>query len=177
MQREKKTVAIDQLEVLFKKCKVGVLADYRGVTAPELTKLRKRFRQNGLDFRVVKNTLAAIAAEKAGRKDLGGIFTGQVAIIFGYESEVEPAKALVEFNRDLKTGMEIRGGFLASQRLTAAEVNTLAKLPPKEILIAKVIGGMQSPIYRLVGQLNAPIRGIAGVLQARINQLNQLEAK
>jgi len=171
MQREKKAAAIDQLEVLFKKCRVGILAEYRGITAPELTNLRKKFRQKGFDFKVVKNTLATIAAEKAGRKDLGEIFTGPVAIIFGYESEVEPAKAVVEFNRDLKTAMEIRGGFLANRRLTAAEVNTLAKLPPREILVAKVIGGMQAPIYRLVVQLNAPVRGLTQVLAGRIKQM------
>ena len=171
MQREKKAASIDELEVLFKKCRIGILADYRGITAPELTTLRRRFREKKLDFKVVKNTLATIAAEKAGRKDLGDMFTGPLAVVFGYENEVETAKALTDFNRDLKTAMQVRGGFLLDRRLTAAEVNTLAKLPPKEILIAKVIGGMQAPIYRLVAQLSAPIRGITGVLQARINQL------
>ncbi|RJQ40442.1 MAG: 50S ribosomal protein L10 [Dehalococcoidia bacterium] len=171
VQREKKTVTIDQLEVLFRKCRIGIVADYRGITAVELTTLRRRFREKGLDFKVVKNTLAHIAAEKAGREDLTEIFKGPVAIIFGYQDEIEPAKALSNFNRDLKTALEVRGGFLTDRLLGAGEVTSLAKLPPKEVLIGQVIGGMQAPIYRLVSQLSAPIRGIAGVLGARINQL------
>jgi len=171
MLREKKAANIDRLEVLFRKCHIGILADYRGITAPELTNLRRRFREKGLDFKVVKNTLANIAAEKAGRTDLGKMFTGPLAIIFGYEDEVEPAKTFTEFNRDLKTAMQVRGGFLSNRQLSAAEVATLAKLPPKDVLISKVIGGIQAPIYRLVAQLSAPIRGITSVLHAKTNQL------
>lgn len=171
MQREKKAATIDQLEVLFRKCRIGILADYRGTTAVELTTLRRRFREKGFDFKVVKNTLAHIAAEKAGRKDLAEIFNGPIAIIFGYENEIEPAKALSDFNRDLKTALKVRGGFLPNRLLDAGEVTTLAKLPPKEKLLGKVIGGMQAPIYRLISQLSAPLRSFTGVLGARINQL------
>ncbi|MFH0942030.1 MAG: 50S ribosomal protein L10 [Chloroflexota bacterium] len=171
MQRGKKAATIDQLEALFRKCRIGILANYRGITAPELTALRRRFREKGFDFKVVKNTLAHLAAEKAGRKDLAEIFSGPVAIIFGYGNEIEPAKALQEYNRDVKTALEIRGGFMANRLLDAGEVIYLAKLPPKEVLLGKVIGGMQTPIIRLISQLSSPIRGITGVLQARINQL------
>jgi large subunit ribosomal protein L10 len=169
--REEKVATVDQLAALFRKCRIGILADYRGITAPELTGLRRQFREKGIDFKVVKNTLARFAAEKAERKDLAELFNGPIALIFGYDSEIEPAKTLDEYNRVLKTALEIRGGFMNDRLLAAAEVMFLAKLPQKEVLLSQVVGGMQTPIIRLISQLSSPLRGITGVLQARINQL------
>lgn len=171
MPREKKVAIVDNLTELFRKCSIGILTDYRGITANELTDLRRQFRGKGIDFKVVKNTLARFAAEKAGREDLSGLFQGPVALVFGYGSEVETAKTLDEYNRNLKTSLEIRGGFLTERRLTAVEITSLAKLPSREVLIGRVMGGMQAPIIGLLFRLSAPLQGIIGVLQARINQL------
>ncbi len=171
MPRVKKVAIVDNLEELFRKCRIGILADYRGITATELTDLRRQLREKGIDFKVVKNTLARLAAEKTGREDLAGLFQGPIAVVFGYDNEIEPARALDEYNRNLKTALDIRGGFLTDKLLTAGEVLTLAKLPSREVLIARVMGGMQAPITGLIFQLSSPLRGIIGVLQARINQL------
>lgn len=171
MPREKKVAIVDNLEEMFRKCRIGILADYRGITATELTNLRRQFRGKGIDIKVVKNTLARFAAEKAGRADLASLFQGPTAIVFGYEREAETARTLDEYNRNLKTALDIRGGFLAERLLTAGEVLSLAKLPSREILIARVMGGMQAPITGLIIQLSSPLRGIIRILQARINQL------
>ena len=171
MPRKEKVTIVNNLEELFRKCSIGILADYRGISATELTNLRRQFREKGIDFKVVKNTLARFAAEKAGREDLASLFQGPIAVILGYDSEVEPAQALDEYNRKLKTAINIRGGFLAERMLTPEEISLLAKLPSREIMIARVIGGIQAPITGLVLQLSSPLRGIIGVLQARINQL------
>lgn len=120
---------------------------------------------------MVKNTLARFAAERAGKEDLGGSFKGPVAIAFGHGDITQPAKVLTEYIRTSKISLNIKGGFTGDRLLTPEEINTLTKLPSREVLIAKILSGMQSPIVNLVNCLAAPIRGIMGVLQARIQQL------
>ena len=120
---------------------------------------------------VVKNTLARFAAERAGRDDLVSSFEGPVAIAFGYGDITEPAKALADYIRTSKISLSIKGGFLSDRLVTSEDVNTLARLPAREELLAKILGGMQSPIAGLVSCLTAPIRGLTGVIQARIQQL------
>jgi large subunit ribosomal protein L10 len=127
--------------------------------------------KSDIRYRVVKNTLAKFAAEKAGKNELAPLFEGPVAIAFGYGDVVEPAKALVEHVRAAKISLRITGGFFGDTVLTPAEVETLAKLPSREILLAQVLGGIQSPIVMLLSCLASPMRGLMGVLQARINQL------
>ena len=171
MPREKKVIIVDNLTELFSKSSVGVLTDYRGLTMAEMTALRRQLGSSGIDYKVVKNTLARFAAEKAGKDELKSLFVGPVAIAFGYGEAVEPARVLDEYIRSSKTALSIKGGFLADSILTAEEVIVLSKLPSKEVLIGKVLGGMQAPIHGLLTCLSAPVRGMIGVLQARIQQL------
>ena len=98
-------------------------------------------------------------------------FDGPVAIAFGYDDITEPAKALAAYIEDSKVTMSIRGGFLPDRLLTSEDVDTLSKVPSREVLLAQVVGGIQSPISALVGSLTAPMRGIIGVLQSRIQQM------
>ncbi len=171
MPREKKVQSIDRLQEGFSKCSIGILTDYRGLSTPEMTILRRRLRELGVEYKVVKNTLARFAAERAGRNDLASVFEGPVAIAFGYGDIAEPAKALADYINTSKASLSIKGGFLSDRLLTSEEVKTLSTLPSREILLAKVVGGMQSPITALVSCLTTPIRGVIGVLQARIQQL------
>ena len=171
MSREKKAQTIDRLQEAFSKCSVGILTDYRGLSASEITVLRRKLRELGIEYRVVKNTLARFAVERAGRDDLVSFFEGPVAIAFGYGDMIEPAKALTDYISTVKVSLSIKGGFLSDSLLTAEDVGTLSRLPSREILLAKVLGGMQSPITALVNCLTTPIRGIIGGLQARIQQL------
>jgi len=171
MPREKKVLIINNLEGFISKCSIGILTDYRGLSASEMTILRRQLRQSGIDYKVVKNTLARFAAEKLGRDDVGDLFVGSVAIAFGYGNIVESAQALDNYIRTSKTSLTIKGGFLAGRVLTSEEVLSLAKLPPKEVLLGKVLGGMQAPILSLLNCLTTPMRAIIGVLQARIQQL------
>ncbi len=171
MPREKKVQIIDELQTVIAECSTGVLTDYRGLATAEITALRRALMKSDIKYRVVKNTLARFAAEKAGKNELAALFEGPVAIAFGYGDVVEPAKALVEHIRATKISLRITGGFFGDTVLTAEEVETLAKLPPREILLAQVLGGIQSPIVMLLSCLASPMRGFMGVLQARINQL------
>jgi len=171
MSREKKAQTIDRLHEAFSKCNIGILTNYRGLSTPGMTLLRRKLRELGIEYRVVKNTLARFAAEKAGRDDLVSFFEGPVAIAFGYGDITEPAKALAEYMSTSKASLSISGGFLGDKLLTAEDVEAISRLPSREILIGKVLSGMQSPITVLVNCLTTPIRGIIGGLQARINQL------
>jgi len=171
MSREKKAQIIDRLQEVFSKCSVGIFTDYRGLSASEITVLRRRLRESGTEYKVVKNTLAQLAAERAGKDELVSSFEGPVAIAFGYGDITEPVKALADYIRTSKTSLGIKGGFLGDRLLTSEDVMTLSTLPSREVLLAKILGGMQSPISALAGCLVTPIRRIMGVLQARIRQL------
>ena len=171
MAREKKAQVIDELQEAFSGCSIGILTDYRGLTTAELGELRRKLRQSGVSYRVVKNSLAQFAAERAGMSDLKDSFVGPVAVALGYGEAPEPAKVLADYIRSSKSILSIKGGFLGDRILSSREVETLATLPSREVLISQVMAGMQSPITGLVNVLAGPLRGIMGVLQARIQQL------
>jgi large subunit ribosomal protein L10 len=173
MSREKKAQAIDKLQESLAKCSVAVLTDYRGLSASEMTVLRRRLRESGIEYKVVKNTLARFAADRAGRHDLVAFFEGPVAIAFGYDNITEPAKALASYMATTKASLSIRGGFLGDSLLTTEDVMTLSVLPSREVLLAKIGGGMQIPILALLTCLTNPLRGVIGALQARIKQLEE----
>jgi large subunit ribosomal protein L10 len=171
MSREKKAQIIDSLQEMFSKCSAGVLTDYRGLSTAEITDLRRKLRASGIDYRVVKNTLARFAAKRVGMDELADSLEGPVAIAFGYGEITEPAKVLADYIRTSKSILSVKGGFLGDRLLTSGDMEALATLPTREVLISRVIAGMQSPITALVSVLAGPIRGVRGVLQARIQQL------
>ncbi len=171
MSRDKKTQIIDSLQEAFTKCSITILTDYRGLATPEMTDLRRKLQESGNEYRVVKNTLARLAAERAGKDILVGSFYGAIAIAFGYGDIIAPARVLAGYIRDSTVSLSIKGGFLNDRLLTSEEVITLSTLPPREILLARVLGQIKSPVSALLGCLTTPLRGIIGVLQARIKQL------
>ncbi|MFC1906339.1 50S ribosomal protein L10 [Chloroflexota bacterium] len=171
MSREKKVQAIDRLQDTFSKCSIGILTDYRGLSAPEITVLRRKLGEASIEYKVVKNTMARFAGERAGRSDLVNLFEGPIAIAFGYDDITKPAKILTDYINTSQVNLSIKGGFLSDRLLASEDIATLSTLPTRDILLAKVLGGMQSPIATLVSCLNAPIKGIMGVLQARIKLL------
>ena len=171
MPTEKKAQLIKQLQELFAKSGAGIFANYRGMTVAELTDLRRNMKKSGVQFQVVKNTLARIAAEKAGKKDLSSLFEGPLAVAFTTGEATVPAKVLADLARGGKTTLKIKGGYLGDKVLTIADVQTLAYLPPREVIIAQIVAGMQGPIAALVAYLSSPMSGLVGMLQARMNQL------
>jgi len=171
MSREKKVQIIDRLQGVLATCSIGILTDYRGLSAPEMTELRRSLRELGIEYKVIKNTLARFAAERAGKNELVSFLEGPTAITFSYGDITQPAKALVDYIRTSKATLDIKGGFLGDRLLTAKEVMTLATLPPRKVLLAKVMGGMQAPVIALLSRLATPLRGFLSVLQARIQQM------
>ena len=171
MATEKKVQIVESLREIFSRCNIGILTDYRGLSTAEISDLRRKLRESGIEYRVVKNSLAQFAARRAGMDDLAGSFEGPVAIAFSYGEIPEAARVLDDYIRSTKSILNIKGGFLADRLLTSKDVEALAKLPAREVLIGQVIAGIQSPITGLVNVLAGPIRGVMGVLQARIQQL------
>ncbi|MFC1939961.1 50S ribosomal protein L10 [Chloroflexota bacterium] len=171
MSREKKTQIINGLQEAFSKCSIGIFTDYRGLVTSDMTTLRRKLQESESEYKVVKNTLARFAAERAGLDNMVDYLEGPIAIAFGYGDITAPAKVLASYNRDPQSTLNIKVGFMGNRVLTTEEVMTLSTLPSREILIARVLGQMKSPVSALLGCLTTPIRGIIGVLQARMKQL------
>ncbi|MDP6501480.1 MAG: 50S ribosomal protein L10 [Dehalococcoidales bacterium] len=171
MSKEKKGQIIDNLEEAFSRSTVGVLTDYRGLATPQLTALRRKLQESEAEYRVVKNTLARLAAERSGKEELSGSLEGPIGIAFGYGEITEPAKAIASYTRESRVKLDVKGGFLGDRLLTPQEVTTLSTLPSRDVLLGRVLGQMNAPISALASVLAGPIRGIMGVLQARIKQM------
>jgi large subunit ribosomal protein L10 len=171
MPTEKKKQQIDGLEQIFAKSNSGIMTNYRGLKTSDVVGLRRKLRDADVEYHVVKNNLARIAAGKAGKDQIGKIFEGPMAIAFIKGDISKSAKIMTDHIAASKLAITITGGFLGNKLLTPAEVATIATLPSREVLLAKVMGGVQGPLYALMNQVNAPLRGLVTVLQGRIKQL------
>lgn len=162
---------LEEIRDRMERASIAIGADYRGLTVAQLTDLRRALRGAGVEVKVVKNTLAKMAAEQAGRPEMAGIVSGPTAVAFGYGDPVQPAKVLTEYLRQRRLQVQIHGGWLEGQVFDRAGVDSVASLPPREQLIADVVGKLQSPLYNLAGLLQSTIRNFAGLIDARANQL------
>jgi len=172
MKKEQKEQVVDELTARLKAADTLLVADYRGLTMPQIDDLRTRLLDSGARFTVVKNTLTRRAAEAAGADALLTLLDGPSAIAF-LEADgdmVAAAKALADSARETNV-LEIRGGVLQGRAMTAAEVETLAKLPPEDVLRGQVLGAIVAPLTALAGLLNAPLQNLVGLIDARIEQL------
>ncbi len=171
VKKAEKAKVIDELEEEFGKSNVGILIDYRGLPTPEMNTLRRKLQASGNKYRVVKNTLARFAAEKTGKNEVVGSLKGPMAIAFGYNDASGTARIVTEYIRDSKATLTVTGGFLGNRLLTSGDVATLATLPSREVLLARVLGQMNAPITALASALASPIRGFITVLEGRIKQM------
>ncbi|MFC1910761.1 50S ribosomal protein L10 [Chloroflexota bacterium] len=172
MPREKKTKVIDQIEELFLNSTSGILADYRGIKTADMNILRRKLRDSSIQCRVVKNTLARMAAEKSGKHGLSASFVGPVVAIFGSGTDVTaPVKLFNEFVIANKLSLSVKSGFIGDTIYNAEDMKAIASLPSRDELIGKVVSGFVAPIFGLVNCLASPMRGLAVVLQGRIKQL------
>jgi large subunit ribosomal protein L10 len=171
MPTEKKKQIIDSLEQTFAKSNSGFLTDYRGLKTQDVVALRRKLREAGVEYRVVKNSLAKRAASQAGKDQITKLFEGPMAVAFVKGDVSKSAKILTDHVASTKMALTIKGGFLGNKLLTPKEIATIATLPSRDVLLGKVLGGIQGPLYALMNQVNAPLRGLAVVLQGRIKQL------
>lgn len=174
MKKEDKERVVAELTERLRTTETLLVADYRGLTMPQIDELRSKLIEHGARFAVVKNTLTRRAAEAAGSDALLAMLEGPTAIAF-LESEGDPvavAKALVDAARDTKV-LEVRGGLLEGRPIEAGEIESLAKLPPVDILRGQVLGAITAPLTAIVGLFTAPLQDLYGLLDARIEQLRE----
>ena len=154
---QKKQIVNDMIEK-FKEASAGVFVDYRGLTVEEDTELRRKFREAGVEYKVVKNTLTSRAAKEVGLEALDPILNGPTALAMSNDNPVAPAKIIAEFAKKHEA-LEVKAGFMDGAVMSVAEVNTLAATPTREELLAKMMGSMKSPISGLVRLLNTIVEG------------------
>jgi len=171
MIREKKEEAVKRVEEWLSNCKVAIVTDYRGMTVSEMGQLRRQLRESSTEYHVVKNNLARIAAERAGKEELKNLLEGPSAIAFGYGELSEPARVLSQYIRSAKVPLSIKGGLLNERLLSPDEITTLSTLPPRDVLVSQLMRQMQAPISSLLAVLSANLTGFIRVLQARKQQL------
>lgn len=170
MPTTQKATRIDDLTDQLSRAQLAVLTDYRGLKVSDLQTLRTNLRPHGAEFHVAKNTLTRIAAERAGITGLEPILEGPLALMLVYGDVVGASKAITDFARTSRI-LTVKGGVLDKKTIKAADVEALATMPSKEVLLAKVLGLMNSPMSRAVGVLSGPSRSMAYLLQARADQL------
>jgi large subunit ribosomal protein L10 len=169
MPRPDKEKRVEELRERFSRNPSLVVTEYRGLTVEELAELRKLLKGSDVEFKVVKNTLARLAVKGTEQEPLLEMLEGPVALAFAYGDMVKAAQSLTAYARR-NPNLKIKGGFIEGRLVQAADVRAVATLPPREVLLARVVGGMQAPISGLVGVLSGPIRGLAQALKALAEQ-------
>lgn len=165
-RKEQKAEQVDLLTEKLKKAKVAVLTDYRGLTVSQIQDLRGKLRTGDVEYRVVKNTLARRAAEAAGVPALQKELEGPVAIAFGYDDLATPAKLINEWVRASRLKLDVKGGLVEGRVFSPDQVKQLADLPSREILLAQLLGTLQSPVGQLLAIMETPHQQLLGVLNA-----------
>ncbi len=162
---KKKQEYVDKLADTLKESVAGVIVSYKGINVASDTKLRRELRQAGIEYSVVKNTMLYLAAQKAGFEQLDEVLKGSTALALSNDDHVAAAKILSKFASTNKS-FEIKAGFIDGKVIDSDGVNQLAKIPPKEVLLAKALGGLNAPISGFVSVLNANLRGLVVALNA-----------
>lgn len=176
MKKEDKEQVVKELTERLKTSDTLLVADYRGLTMPQIDALRSRLIESGARFTVVKNTLTRRAAEAAGADALLTLLEGPSAIAF-LEADgdmVAAAKALADMARESRV-LAIRGGVMQGRAITADEVQSLASLPPIDVLRGQVLAAIIAPLTAIAGLISAPLQNLHGLLDARIEQLGGAE--
>lgn len=171
MPTEAKEAAVVDLVDRMSRSTIAIATDFSGLSVNDVTELRKQLRAVGVEYKVVKNRIAAIAAAQSGVEAFKEILEGATGVVFGYDDVVAAAKAVDEYVKQTRVELKIRKGVMDGAVISPAQVLALAALPPKDQLVAKLLGQMNAPIAGLLHVLNGTVSGLAVVLQRRAEQL------
>ncbi|MBC3537625.1 50S ribosomal protein L10 [Megasphaera hominis] len=162
-----KIAVVNEMKEKLQSAQGAVLVGFTGLSVADVTKLRRKFREGNVEYKVIKNTLTRIAANEVGYEGLSEFLEGPTALAYSTEDAVAPAKILKEFIKETKTeALTVKVGICDGQVIDAAGVEALANLPSREELLAKLVGSMQAPISGLVNVLQGNIRNMVYVLDA-----------
>ena len=160
-----KSEKISQMKEKIEKAKVAIVTDYKGLSVEEITKLRRLIQKEDADYMVTKNTLAKIAIKGTEYEVLADSLTGPVAIAFGFDDQVAPAKVLAKFMKETKKG-EILAAAMDGKLLSASEAKALATLPSKQEIYAKMLGCINSPASGIANSINAVMSQLTRTMAA-----------
>ncbi len=165
--RDLKQQVVEDIKDRFSRAGSVVLVDYRGINVEQVTELRKQFRTAGVEYVVLKNTLVKRALAELNITGMDALLEGPSAFAFGYQDPVAPAKVVSDFITKTKIEhVKIKGGLVDGKVIDVAGVKALAELPPKEVLIAKMMGSLNAPITGFVGVLSATLRSLVYAIEA-----------
>lgn len=173
MPTPKKVEIVAELKELLERSSGAVLTDYRGLGVKEISAIRRKFSESGVEYHITKNTLVRIASEGTKHAAVAELLTGPTAIAFGFDDPVIPAKVVSEYIRMNRTILAIKGAIVEGRALTPAQVAELATLPSKIDLFAKVLGLIQGPAAALLGAIQGAMLQLLLVLQGRVEQLKE----
>ncbi len=173
LKREDKEKVINKLIQSLTKSTIVIATDYRGLTAKDMVTLRRQLKAEGIEYVVTKNTLTRFAAEKTGHAEMESMLSGPLAIAIGYDDVIKPPRVLNEFIKGGGTSLQIKGGLLGNKFISKEDILDLAMTPPREVLLAKLLSQLSSPLQLLHNLLSSPLRGLAYTLQARLEQLQK----
>jgi large subunit ribosomal protein L10 len=165
MPKAQKIEAVERLKGEFRESQAALLTSFRGLKVAEMTELRRSLAASQTDFKVVKNTLAKIAAKDIGLEDLLPLLEGSTAIAFVKGDPVTAAKGLDEISRKYPA-LVLKGGLLTGRVLSAERAAALAHVAPREVLLAQIAGALQAPLAKLAALLQAPVRSLGYALGA-----------
>jgi len=158
MPTQAKQATVAELTELLKEATTTIVSDHRGLSVADLHRVRRELRAKDIQYRVIKNRLARIAAEQAGRTELIPLLTGPSALAIGGQDESSLAKGLLDATKPFS--VEIRGAAMNGQTFDAAAVMALARLPGRDVLLAQLAGGMAAPLSTMAGLFAAPLRNL-----------------
>ena len=174
MPTQQKVDRVQDIKDRLERSTIVMTANYAGIPVNQMVELRRAMRAGGVEFTIVKNTLLALAADEAKKPQLKEIVNGPTAVAFGYDDPVEAAKAMADFIRTGGSSLAVIGAIMGDGApMSPAEFTRLAALPPKPVLLAMLLGQMQSPLARLLTIMNGPLQSMGNVLQARVRQLEE----
>ncbi len=167
MPTSAKQEAVKELNEMFQKAKAAVLTDYQGIDAVSIGSLRTHMRGRSVEFLVVKNTLAKLAAKNTPFEALDASFKGPVSVVVSFEDAVAPAKALAEYGKlEAAKSPKVLCGLVEGKMISAAEVKALSELPSREALIAQMLSVFQGPTTNFAGVFSGLLRKLVGTLDA-----------
>lgn len=152
---EQKKQIVAELAEKMKNASTGVLVDYKGITVADDTQLRAEMRKNNVDYRVIKNTLIRFAAKEAGIEGLDGVLEGTTALAMSADDVIAPAKVVAEYAKKNDAIYNIKAGFMDGKVVSVEEIMEIANLPSKEVLLGRLVGSLQGPIFGLALALKA----------------------
>lgn len=152
--RQMKEAKVQEIKEKLEKAEAVVLASYQGLNVEEDTELRKKLRETGVEYKVYKNTLVTLAAKELGIDGIVQYLEGPISIAISYDDATAPARILNDFAKTHKK-LELKAGIVQGTVYDQAKVQELATIPPKEVLIAKLLGSLKAPMSNLVYLLNA----------------------